>query len=87
MPLLGLYLIYQNYNNGYDTYDSAVVIADDIAEAKRIYPGDTELKYIDAINFPDSAWVSHVDNVKAIFLGCAKDGLHKGVICASYNAG
>jgi hypothetical protein len=33
-----LYKIFQNINNGYDTYDSAIVCAENEEEAKRIHP-------------------------------------------------
>lgn len=38
MPQLNLYLIKQNENYSYDTYDSAVVIATSEEEARRIHP-------------------------------------------------
>lgn len=36
--MLNLYLISQTVNNGYDTYDSAVVAAASEEEARLIYP-------------------------------------------------
>lgn len=46
--IMRLYVISQNVNNGYDTYDSAVVAANTEAEARRIYPshdGDSSQKF------------------------------------------
>ena len=36
---MNLYLISQNRNNGYDTYDSAVVAAESEEKARMIRPG------------------------------------------------
>jgi hypothetical protein len=35
---LNLYLVKQNVNNGYDTYDSMVVVAKNADDAKRMHP-------------------------------------------------
>ena len=35
---MNIYLIWQNENRGYDTYDSAVVVAEDEESAKLIHP-------------------------------------------------
>ena len=35
---MNLYLISQNHNNDYDTYDSAVVVAESAESAKRMHP-------------------------------------------------
>ena len=75
---------------GYDTYDSAVVVAESLEEAVLVHPhGD--LKW----NVDDKTWVpldygSWVDPVKvtAVEIGVAADGMKPGtVICASFNAG
>jgi len=67
-----LWLISQTENNGYDTYDSAVVAAETEVEAKGIIPCDC-------------FWASSPDKVIAKEIGTANDGV-TGVICASYNA-
>ena len=76
-----LYLIEQDENDGYDTYDSAVVIAVNAKEAKKINPagkGDW-----------NSCWstgASSPDKVTTTCLGTANSRI-RGVICASFNAG
>jgi len=79
-----LWLISQDTNNGYDTYDSAVVAADTEPEAKMMHPSDGR-----DINKPEpwSCWVDEPEQVACEYIGEAKDGMQKGVICASFNAG
>lgn len=90
-----LWLISQSVNNGYDTYDSAVVAAPDEQAARRINPsgevwrdngwhwqtqdGSWERAYA------GGAWTTP-DHVTATLIG---QGKHKSgtVICASFNAG
>ena len=87
---LYLYLISQKENNGYDTYDSAVVVAESEEEARNTLPSDW-------IGWPSdpwigwrgsySAWASSPDKVSALLVGTAAKGSEKGVVCASFNAG
>ena len=80
---MNLYLISQDVNENYDTYDSAIVAARTKKEARMIHPngddwdGKTE-KY--------GSWTSFED-VKAELIGTAKKGTTKGIVLASYNAG
>ena len=78
-----LWLISQDKNNGYDTYDSAVVAADTDTEAKMMHPFNGE----DIKPEPWSDWVGEPEQVACEYIGEAKDGTQKGVICASFNAG
>ena len=73
-----LYLISQDINNDYDTYDSAVVAAKSIKDAQNISPSG-DFKY--------SNWVkSHEkEKVKVKYLGETK--LKRGLILGSFNAG
>lgn len=64
-----------NENVDYDTYDSAVVAAETEEEAKVIQPSRF-----------GSGWCAPED-VAVEYLGEAKEGTVKGVICASFNAG
>lgn len=80
---MNIYLISQEVNNDYDTYDSAVVCAKDEDNAKAIHPDGTA---------PPDIWYSlttwtQTDNVKVKLIGKAAKGIKRGVICASYNAG
>ena len=79
-----LWLISQNINDDYDTYDSAVVAAETEDAARDIHPRGEwpETKY-------DGAWVSwdkrHLVNVEE--LGDGGPHWRPGVILASFNAG
>lgn len=81
-----IYKLLQNHVSGYDTFDSVVVIAKDEEEAKNINPyggelGDKTGKY--------DVWVGkdNIDKIRVIYLGEAKEGLERGAILASFNAG
>ena len=68
-----LYLVTQEVNNNYDTYDSAVVCAENEEKAKALHPQvGADCK---------------VENVKAEYIGEAKVDLIEGVVCESFNAG
>jgi hypothetical protein len=96
---MNLYLLTQGINNGYDTYDSAVVAAESEEEARRVSPchfyvwrevGGWHFKYADGREKPEGRnrydWTSP-DQVTAELIGVASEGTAAGVICASFNAG
>jgi len=72
-----LYLISQNFNRGYDTYDSAVVTARNEGEAR-----NTEIGSIGEFG----SWVTP-DKVKVELIGTAIKGTEAGIILDSFNAG
>ncbi len=72
-----LYLISQSANSGYDTFDSAVVVAPDEETARNISP-DT---------WNGGAWCKRPDQVTVAHIGEAAEGTKQGVILASFNAG
>lgn len=78
-----LWRISQEENNGYDTYDSAVVAAKDEAAARLINPdgdeGWTSERYW-------GAWCKTPDKVKVELIGKATPNIVAGVIVASFNA-
>jgi len=75
-----LWLISQDSNNGYDTYDSAVVAANSEDEARLINPdGDWESRW--------SAWCDRPDQVTVEYIGDAKINTEAGIILSSFNAG
>jgi hypothetical protein len=78
-----LYRISQNVNNGYDTYDSAVVAAETEEEAKMIHPSGNEW---DGKELGYDSWCS-AEKVKVEYIGEAKEGTLKGIIVSSFNAG
>jgi hypothetical protein len=75
-----LWLISQDVNNNYDTYDSAVVAAETADEAQRTHPGG---EWHD--QFP--VWASKPEDVKVQYLGEASAEIKAGVILGSFNAG
>lgn len=72
-----LYLISQDSNNNYDTYDSAVVAARNAEEAKKTKIGDIG---------PYGSWVSP-SKVEVKLIGTAVKGTEEGVLLGSFNAG
>jgi len=75
-----LFLISQTVNSGYDTYDSAVVVAKDEQSAKEVHPHET---WIDL----NSTWCPTPEQVTAVCIGTAIEGSIAGtIVCASFNA-
>lgn len=80
---LGLYLLKQFVNTGYDTYDSCVVVAESEDAARLIRPDDYRIPPGD----PDYLWCSP-EGVQVARVGDAADHLEAGeVVCSSFNAG
>lgn len=87
--MLYIWLLDQNEQTGYDTFDSCVVISAYENTAREIHPlqywGDTEP---DPRNFKSDTWVDSPSKVKATLLGAANQEQKEGtVVCASFNAG
>ena len=90
-----LWRISQNKNNDYDTYDSAVVVANSEEEAKTIHPslavpkrwinGKWHYATGSEIGFTCEDWANPNHNT-AEELGLALDPTPR-VICSSFNAG
>ena len=72
---MNLYYIWQSENDGYDTYDAAIVAAKTQKEAKMIHPGG--IINWDGKRNPGRAWVT-VENVNVELIGKAKKGSTKG---------
>lgn len=84
-----LFLITQTDNSGYDTYDSAVVAAENSNAARYIHPSRQAKKewWKDNCSYgPLDTWALPA-HVQVTFLGKAKYRTKPGVICASFNAG
>jgi hypothetical protein len=91
--MMKLWLISQDANSGYETYDSAVVAAPDADTARLIHPGGGERWH------PDRGWVYNMghdghgwgwttpDRVAVRLVGEALPEIAEGVVCASFNAG
>ena len=78
---MNLYRISQTENGDWDTYDSAVVAAENMSDAANIHPngGNDDI-------WGEDSWVSP-DQVKVELIGVAAPGTVAGVIVASFNAG
>lgn len=97
---MNLYLISQDQNSDYDTYDSAVVAANNEDEARYTHPSPAstfrwhaeynrwEMLCNDGTwyDFGSHSWC-HPKDVKVQFVGVAADGTAPGVITSSFNAG
>ena len=80
-----LFKISQSENGGYDTFDSAVVVAKDETDAASIHPmlvwgGNRQ-------DWHSTTWAYSPAKVDVEYLGDAADGIERGVIVASFNAG
>ena len=81
---MNIYLISQSVNNDYDTYDSAVVIAEDSEKARFIHPNGS--KDWNGKKGKFDAWCDASD-VTVELIGISEDSEEKWVVCASFNAG
>lgn len=87
---MNIYRISQTTHTGYDTYDSAVVIAESEENARWMHPEDGSCITEDITAGEDSYnWYwTHPDNVIVELIGKASEQLNAPiVICASFNAG
>ncbi len=87
---MNLYKVNQEENCGWDTFDSAVVVAESEEQAKKVNVGcgsswlDDENKDIN----PYANWATKTYNVKAELIGIYTGALPAGsVIISSFNAG
>ena len=71
-----LYLLTQNDNTGYDTYDSMIVAA----------PNEEIAKTINVYGFID-CWANSAETVICKKIGVADGDVEQGVVLASFNAG
>lgn len=81
---MNIYKISQSINNNYDTYDSAVVIAASVEEARNTLPSPTA--YFATLGHWDT-WAESPDQVEVELIGTALEGSVPRVVCASFNAG
>lgn len=82
-----IYLIEQGVNNEYDTFDSAVVAANNEEQATGIHPASSRESFVRDPVMWESTWVKP-EQVEVTLIGVADERIKPGtVICASYNAG
>ena len=79
---MNLYLISQDANSEYDTFDALVVCAKNEEEARNITPDKDNCFYAEY-----SDWCISPEYVSVEFLGVADINVRREVILASYNAG
>jgi hypothetical protein len=85
---LKLYLLTQNDNNGYDTYDSCIVCAKNEDEAKTISPeGGIFVETTGKRSSWHTAWAKRASSITCEEIGTANENQKKGVILSSFNAG
>ena len=98
---MNLYLISQDSNIGYDTFDSAVVVAETEDQARRVSPSNFYewsdehnswmFRYNDGTRTPEKHshdWVSDLTKIEVSLLDTALPSLKaEEVVCASFNAG
>jgi hypothetical protein len=82
---MNLYLLTQDTNNGYDTYDSCIVAAESLEDAVMISPSSTSWE--DAATSRWSTWARYPKEVAATEIGKANNDVERGVILSSFNAG
>lgn len=82
-----LYLISQSENNGYDTYDSAVVCAPSEEVARSMYPSNGSDITSPKNKWDFCDWIDDPSLVAVEYLGDAEPNAIQRVICASFNAG
>jgi len=79
---MNLYLLKQDKNTGWDTYDSAVVCAECDDDARMIHPSGKEW------DGTSEGWESWCDarDVTILLIG-KSNHVPEGVVCSSFNAG
>lgn len=79
---MNLYLLSQDERRGYNTYDACVVAAENEDKARCITPDGSKF-----LSSRSSEWARIPYHVDVELIGEAVEGIEKGVILASYNAG
>ncbi len=81
---MNLYLLTQDVNDDWDTYQGAVVAAESEDEARNIHPsGNLDEK---AWNPRRQDWCRR-EQVQVEYIGVAKEGTERGVILTDYKSG
>jgi len=79
---MNLYLVSQDDNTDYDSFDSFICAANTVEEARNMLPSSPA-----AWDSPFSAWARSPDLVDVELIGLASPQTEPGVILASFNAG
>ena len=76
-----IYKVWQTDVRGYDTFDSAVIIADEINRAKRI-----SIEELVGMSKLSPAWTRDINKVHATEIGIT-NRTEEEIVVASFNAG
>lgn len=87
MTTLSLYLVSQNKNKNYDTYDSFVIACEDKDVARHTNPDNGAAMTEEDWASHFSTWCSSPRHVKVTYLGTADPSVKRGIVCKSFNAG
>lgn len=84
-----LFKISQSVNTSYDTFDSAIVCAENETEAQKWHPRGGILNADEKGDFNDdwSEWADRVSQVEVQHIGEASPTCPIGIVLSSYNAG
>jgi len=81
-----LFLLTQEENSGYGTFDSVVVCAETADDALIMRPGGE--KSFETAVFTCGSWATKAENVTVKYLGEAEPDIEvNSVVCSSFNAG
>ena len=69
----------------WDKYNSAVVVAPNEDEAKKMHPNGENIWPWD--EWRSDSWVSQLAEIRVVYLGEASPGLIQGVVCSDFHAG
>ena len=83
-----IWRISQGVNNGYDTYDSAVVMSETEEGARRVHPDESVPEVPEGVGCHDNVWAKR-GSVEVELIGETQDSKYAEgeVICATFNAG
>jgi len=92
---MNLYLLSQHESKGWDTYDSAIVAAENEEEARKICPSGMYewdngwcYDYLPTRRYCSrSDWANDIANISVKLIGVADPTVSRGVIISSFNAG
>lgn len=80
-----IFKISQTRYNYYDTYDSAIVVAEDEDDARTIHPDDRRIPMRGLFHY---SWANDPADVTVEYIGEADSKyIQAEVICSSFNAG
>jgi len=83
---MNIYLLEQDTNNDYDTYDSCIVASESKGSAQHILP-DKEYMSWDKDTGMCWGWANSIDDVNVTFIGTTNLHEEGEVLCFSFNAG